>query len=215
MTDSPSATPPSSPISLSTSPPVNPTPVTTPPLDYNIPIPPLPREIPPHYPRMAGYIPQGVVDLPLPGTKGAPKKFKGKFSEVDQFLYFYERLCQKCHVTRDIDKIENIAQYCSRPVKEVLEGLSSYTAGRWSDFVKDIRKFFEADKDAKRYKVRDLEEFTNKMRRKNTVPSLDKWNKYNRGFIRIAGWLKKEGRVSDHDFNFYYWGIRKEGVWNT
>lgn len=87
----------------------------------------------------------------------------------------------------------------------MLEGLSSYSLGRWSEFVKDICKFFEAEKDAKRYKVRDLEEYTNKMRRKDTVPSLDKWNKYNRGFIRIAGWLKKEGRMSDHDYNFYYW----------
>ena len=31
----------------------------------------------------------GVVDMPLPGQKGAPKKFKGKHSDVLPFLYFY------------------------------------------------------------------------------------------------------------------------------
>ena len=50
----------------------------------------------------------GVVDLPLPGQKGAPKKFTGKHSDVLPFLYFYERLCQKHNVTSDQDMVESI-----------------------------------------------------------------------------------------------------------
>lgn len=57
-----------------------------------------------------------AADLPLPGTKGAPKKFTGKYSEVDRFLYHYARLCQKYNPIRDKDKFENISQYCSRSV---------------------------------------------------------------------------------------------------
>ena len=63
-----------------------------------------------------------AVDLPLPGTKGAPKKFKGCFSEVEMFLHHYERLCKKYNVTADKEKVENITQYCSRNVREFMEG---------------------------------------------------------------------------------------------
>ena len=87
-----------------------------------------------------------AVDLPLPGTKGAPKKFKGRFSEVETFLHYYERLCKKYNVTADKEKVENITQYCSRNVREFMEGLRSYASRVWKDFIGDIRKYFEADR---------------------------------------------------------------------
>lgn len=68
----------------------------------------------------------GVVDFPLPGQKGAPKKFKGKHSEVLTFLHFYERLCSKHHVVDDDDKVESITQYCSRSVRKFMEALPSF-----------------------------------------------------------------------------------------
>ena len=37
----------------------------------------------------------GVIDFPLPGHKSAPKKFKGKHSDVIPFIHFYEQLCIK------------------------------------------------------------------------------------------------------------------------
>ena len=132
-----------------------------------------------------------AADLPLLGAKGAPKKFTGKYSEVDRFLYHYNRLCQKYNVTRDKEKIENISQYCSRKVREVLEGLPAFSGNQWSDFVDDVRKYFEADKEAKRYKINDVEVYVRKMK-KHSMKTLEDWNRYNRGFIRIVGWLKRE-----------------------
>ena len=73
--------------------------------------------------RMAAH---SIADLPLPGTKGAPKKFKGKHSDVEPFLYFYERLCTKHHITQDDDKIDSLVHYCARTVRETLEGLKSF-----------------------------------------------------------------------------------------
>ncbi|KIP02205.1 hypothetical protein PHLGIDRAFT_79469, partial [Phlebiopsis gigantea 11061_1 CR5-6] len=145
-----------------------------------------------------------AADLPLLGAKGAPKKFTGSYSDVDQFLYHYNRLCQKFNVVSDQEKIENISQYCSRSVREVLEGLPAFTGNHWTSFTDDIRKYFEADKEAKRYRINDIEVYVQRTKKGN-MRTLEDWNKYNRGFIRIVGWLKREQRINDREANFYFW----------
>lgn len=104
-------------------------------------------------------------DLPLPGTKGAPKKFRGKHSDVEPFLYFYERLCTKHNITLDRDKIEGFVHYCSREVKETLEGLKSFNTKNWNDFVEDFKKYYEAERDKKRFKISDLTSYIKKTER--------------------------------------------------
>ena len=147
-------------------------------------------------PAVAATVQGGVVDFPLPGQKGAPKKFKGKHSEVLPFLRYYERLCQKHRVTDDGDKVENITQYCSRSVRKFMEALQSYNDKDWSQFQADIKKFYEADKDQKRFKVRDLEKLVKHSRTK-PMKTMKAWVKYGRDFIRIAGWLKSHTSISD------------------
>ena len=68
----------------------------------------------------------GSNNLPSPGTKGAPKKFTGDYSEVNKFIEAYERVCRQNKVSTDQDKVENITQYCSRSVHQFIEGLQSY-----------------------------------------------------------------------------------------
>ena len=146
----------------------------------------------------------GVVDFPLPGQKGAPKKFKGKHSEVLTFLHFYERLCSKHHVVDDDDKVESITQYCSRSVRKFMEALPSYVKKDWSAFVADIKKYYEADKDQRRFKMRDLEKLV-KHSRSRSMNTMAAWIKYGRDFIRVAGWLKSHQNISEFDYNYYFW----------
>ena len=146
----------------------------------------------------------GVVDFPLPGTKGAPKKFKGKHSDVLPFLHFYERLCRKHNVTSDTEKVENITQYCSSSVRRFMEGLPSYQTPDWAAFVRDLKKYYEADKEDKRFIIRDLEKFARHSRTR-PLRTMKAWTKYMRDFIRIGGWLRKNGRLSDYDYKFYFW----------
>ena len=146
-----------------------------------------------------------VIDLPLPGSKGAPKKFKGHHSEVERFLYFYERLCRKYNVTVEQEKVENLTQYCSRSVREFLEGLKSYGTGSWTAFREDFRKYFDVDKDVKRYKVKDLEKFVKQRSKTHKIIDIEGWIKYNRAFIRIAGWLQRNNKVTGDEYNLYYW----------
>ena len=115
----------------------------------------------------AQQVASGVIDFPLPGHKSAPKKFKGKHSDVIPFIHFYERLCIKYHVTDDTEKVENITQYCSRSVRKFMEALPSYVTPNWDQFVKDVKKFYEADKDQRRFKVRDLEKLVKHSRSKS------------------------------------------------
>ena len=77
----------------------------------------------------------GVYYLPVPGSKNAPKKFTGKFSEIKLFIKHYEKLCIQKKVTDPGDKVENITQYCSRKVREFMEGLPSYAYKDWDLFV--------------------------------------------------------------------------------
>lgn len=158
---------------------------------------------------MTQTLPLSAVDLPLPGTKGAPKKFKGHFTQVDDFIRYYERLCRKYNVILDSEKVENITQYCSREVREFMEGLGSYANRAWTTFKEDLRKYYEADRDSKRYKVRDLEKYVLRMRKK-TSPNMAAWVKYSRGFIRIGGWLRTESKLTNQEFDLYFWkGIPK------
>ncbi|EKM49115.1 uncharacterized protein PHACADRAFT_107488, partial [Phanerochaete carnosa HHB-10118-sp] len=146
----------------------------------------------------------GVVALPLPGQRGAPRKFKGKHSDVLPFLRFYGLLCDKHNVTSDRDKVESILHYCSRSVRKFMEGLRSYQRRDWNDFVSDVKRFYEADKDQERFMVRDLEKLARHSRVKS-IKTMAAWVKYCRDFIRIAGWLKQKGRLSDYDHDYYFW----------
>lgn len=148
---------------------------------------------------------RGLIDLPIVGTKGAPKKFKGQPSEVEHFLKHYEKLCDKYGVRTDADKVIGITQYCSRQVREFLEGLASYTNQTWTNFERDFKEFFNADRDDRRFRVKDLEKYVSEMRKKPTIKDLGAWRKYSRGYIRIGGWLKQHQKISNEEYNTYFW----------
>ena len=156
-------------------------------------------------PAMSQYQPRGAIDLPIEGTKGAPKKFKGRSGEVEHFLQHYEKLCAKHAVTAPQEKIENMTQYCSRQVREFLEGLSSYSAGDWTRFKKDFKEFFNADKDDRRFRVKDLEKYVTEARSKPAMRDLVAWRKYSRGFIRISGWLEQHHKITADENATYFW----------
>ena len=152
----------------------------------------------------------GPNSLPIVGSKGAPKKFRGRYDEVKPFLRHYERLCALKSVTQDRDKVENVTQYCSREVREFMEGLPSYRLGSWELFSRDVLKYFDAERDARRYRIKDLERYVQRTRRTPKFNSLATWKRYNRGYIRIAGWLVNKNKLDEATNSLYYWkGIPK------
>lgn len=150
--------------------------------------------------------PRGAIDLPILGTKGAPHKFRGTAHRVESFLRHYEKLCDKYAVTSAKEKIENLTQYCSREVREFLEGLKSYTGNNWATFKKDIKEYYNTDREERRFRLRDLEKYCEHYRSQNHgYRDLSAWRTYSRGFIRIAGWLREKNKITDSEYNTYLW----------
>jgi hypothetical protein len=148
--------------------------------------------------------------MPNPGTKAAPAKFKGGFSEVKGFLKHYEKLCDYNNVASDTDKCESITQYMSCHVTEFVEGLASFRTPNWSKLKSDILKYYDADLDTKRYRRKDLISYV-KTSRDKKIPNLTAWKKYVRGFIRIGGWLEQANKLTQEEYASYFWeGIYKK-----
>jgi hypothetical protein len=147
---------------------------------------------------------RSILTLPNPGTKAAPAKFKGEFSEVKDFLKHYEKLCDYHNVS------ESITQYMSRHVTEFVEGLPSFRTCNWSKLKADILKYYDADLDMKHYRRKDLLSYVRTTRGKK-IPTLTAWKKYVRGFIRIGGWLEQAKKLTSEEYASYFWeGIYKK-----
>ncbi|KAG2079508.1 uncharacterized protein F5147DRAFT_592260, partial [Suillus discolor] len=142
--------------------------------------------------------------LPLPGGKRAPAKFKGKYNQVKTFIRHYEKLCDQCSITTDQEICENVTLYCSSSIRRLIEILPSFRSNNWTDLKADFNSLFDADRDAKRYKVRSLVSFVNK-RRSASIRTLSDWKKYTRDFVAIGGWLLAKSKISSNDHATYFW----------
>ncbi|TBU21913.1 hypothetical protein BD311DRAFT_782659 [Dichomitus squalens] len=143
------------------------------------------------------------MDMPVEGTKLAPKLFKGEASEVEPFLRRYERLATLHNLTAK-ERCETVTDYCNRHVRETIEGFKAYHESNWDQLKADIRKYWNADLESKRFRVKDLEVFVAYSQRHN-ITELRQWRKYLRNFIRVAGWLHSQGKLSDYDYAYHMW----------
>ena len=146
----------------------------------------------------------GTANLPVAGTRSSPKKFKGQYYTVKPFLRHYERLCLKHQITDEKDKCENILQYCSREAKDCIKGLPGYEQRQWSDLVNEIKDIFDADRDEKKYKLKNLTRYSEKYREKK-INTLAKWKEYVRGFTAIETYLKGKKNISQETINTTFW----------
>ncbi|KAI1791113.1 hypothetical protein LXA43DRAFT_973301 [Ganoderma leucocontextum] len=136
---------------------------------------------------------RSIMDMPLEGGKLAPKTFKGDPADVESFLRRFERLAILHHLTSQ-ERCEMVTDYCGRIVRETIEGFKAYRDGNWETLKADIRKF----------RVKDLETFVIHTQKQN-IYELRDWRKYLRNFIRVAGWLRGQSKLSDDDYAYYMW----------
>ena len=87
----------------------------------------------------------GKHALPMSHERSAPKKFKGKYYQIRDFLEHYNRLCAAKQVTGK-DKIQSITQYCKRKEQDFIKSLPSYDQDDWDDFEKDLLLYYDAAK---------------------------------------------------------------------
>src|ERR1700729_3643862 len=155
------------------------------------------------------HVSNSVLTMPIPGTKLAPEKFRGDFHKVKEFIQHYERLCIQNNVTSDQEKCETLLRYCSKREKQTIKNIPSFTTPNWSKLRSDMLKLYDADLDTKRYKVKDIRNFSRTQKAKR-IRDLATWKKYCRKFLRIAGSLLNGAKISNKEYATYFWqGIPK------
>ncbi|KAH9855427.1 hypothetical protein C2E23DRAFT_724041, partial [Lenzites betulinus] len=144
-----------------------------------------------------------VLDMPVEGSRRAPKQFRGEASDVEPFLRKYERLALSYHLSNQ-EKCETVTDYCGRVVRETIEGFPSYQQGNWTQLKEDIRVFWNADLESKRFRIKDLQRFVSESKQE-PVKELRDWRQYLRNYVRIAGWLQGKQKISEADYAYYMW----------
>jgi hypothetical protein len=145
-----------------------------------------------------------ILTMPLPDTKAAPEKFRGRYTRIKSFLIHYELLLDQNNVLSDKDKCELVTRYCSRKVTEFIQALPSYTDKKWANLKDDLLKYYDADLDNKKYRVKDLVNLVKACKDKK-LKNLAAWREYGRRFITVGGWLRKRGKISGDEYATYYW----------
>ena len=156
---------------------------------------------------------KSILTIPLVGNKKALKKFTGDYREVSRFIRHFEKLCQQYNITLDLDKCNTIRLYCSTSVVEFIEGLKSFIDGEWDTLRKDLENYYDAVFHTQCFKKKDLTEFVKKTKYKH-IGDLAAWWRYARDYIKIGGWLKGKGKITEDKLNTYFWTGIGYGLWS-
>ena len=103
-----------------------------------------------------------------------------------------------------LERFNLITCYVSHQVSEVIEGLTEYHSKNWQDFVTQMKKLYNHAKTKKRYTQRDLDSFISDKLHK-FIHDLSNFWKYQRGFLRIGGWLRQHNKIMDDQFRKSFW----------
>jgi hypothetical protein len=153
---------------------------------------------------------KNVHDMPPLGTKYAPEKFKGRYNKVVSFLDHYERLLGQNNVTIEAEKCKTILMYCSRKVRDLIEGLDAFTSPDWTALKESLLDCYDADRDSLRWKEKDLIAFVRRHRKKS-IKSMSDWKTYHRKFMRIGNWLLAHKKIDNSRHQGYFWaGIPRD-----
>jgi hypothetical protein len=155
-------------------------------------------------PTMAAAPTHTVLNMPIPKTKLAPETFRGDYSKVKEFIEHYDRLIIQHNVLTHKDRCETITRYCGRREKETIKNIPSYSTPDWTRLREDILKVYDADRDTKRYTLKDVMMFA-KRKQKQRIPDLAAWKQYVRSFLRVAGSLLKNQKLTQDEHATYFW----------
>ena len=155
--------------------------------------------------------PEGTItSLPTRNGKGAPDIFKGDYRDVEQFLDHFEALCDEKNVVKGEHKCKGLVRYCSREVRETLEGLQAFTDKHYDDFKKEFIYHYDKDREKQRYKLKDLYSLARKWRERK-IENLETFKRYHLKYLRIGGWLLKHKKLVESEHRRWFWaGLHKK-----
>ncbi|KAJ6506226.1 hypothetical protein C8R47DRAFT_1209423 [Mycena vitilis] len=167
-------------------------------------------------PRMKSAVPlfgssnRTVLDMPLRGSRDAPKTFRGHHSEVEYFIAHYDRLLVKFHVNDPEDQCRLILDYCATDVQGFIRASKYFQQNRWPKLRIEILQCYDADKAISRYKPSDIATYT--LRTKSRpFQNLSQWKKYYIKYKTMAGILLQQGHITQVNYDVYFWlGIEQD-----
>jgi hypothetical protein len=150
-----------------------------------------------------------VLDMPVPRSRLAPRKFKGDYKVVREFVEQVEKLLTKNNVVNGKEKCEALRQYCSSKVKQTVEGMPPYAKGDWDQFKTMFLQAYDAERSDLRYTEKYLISQC-RYTRDQPISSLKDFKRYQRHYYSVAGWLLSKKRIDDTKFSKYFWcGLHK------
>lgn len=150
------------------------------------------------------------IDLPSPGSKQAPKTFKGHHRDVERFLAHFKYLCHQKAVIGPKEKCLGLVQYCSYDVADLLEGLEEYEKDDYDGLIKKFQHLYDGGRRKGEYHIGHIEEFTRAWRGED-IQTLEVFKQYHREYIQVAGVLKSAGRIDTKEFNRGFWeGLNRD-----
>jgi hypothetical protein len=90
-----------------------------------------------------------ILTMPLPDTKAAPERFRGRYNKIKSFLTHYKLLLEKNNVLGEKDRCELVTRYCSWKVTEFIQALPSYSERKWENLMNGLLKYYDADLEQK------------------------------------------------------------------
>ncbi|KAH8082031.1 hypothetical protein BXZ70DRAFT_1068334 [Cristinia sonorae] len=151
------------------------------------------------------------LDVPNPGTRNAPKTFRGDAEDLQPFMRQFERMA-RLHGLTEAEKCQMVGDYCSLRVRETILGFDSYRAEDWENLRVEIEKAYDLDSVTKRYTISELRRTCKKYAGEKDRPlnSMKAWRHYIQDFYRVAGSLLTNKKISQEDFTVSFWkGIPK------
>ncbi|KAJ7062201.1 hypothetical protein C8F01DRAFT_1252030 [Mycena amicta] len=150
------------------------------------------------------------LDMPVPGSKEAPKTFRGKYHEVERFIRHIEHLFTKNRITNDKERCTLILDYCSTNVQNVIRTMEYFRTPRWTGLRREILRMFDAERTQHKYRPVDVVSFAREMN-KRSLNSMTQWRRYSVKYNTIAGGPYTQGRLSEENYLGYFWfGIPKD-----
>jgi len=123
-------------------------------------------------------LPEGTItSLPVRKSKSAPDTFKGDYRDIGIFWDHFEVLCDEKNVLRDEHKCNGLVRYCSRGVRETLEGLKAFTDKDYNELKREFIDLYDKDREKKRYRLKDLQALVKKWKKKK-ITNLETFKRY-------------------------------------
>ncbi|KAJ7864419.1 hypothetical protein B0H14DRAFT_2348530 [Mycena olivaceomarginata] len=141
--------------------------------------------------------------MPIRGTKSAPAAFEGDYDEVEHFIMHCEKILFN-NVVDPADQCTCIPEYCLQSVEDFIRAMPAFNDHNSLRLKKRILKYYDAELTRLGRRPKDVPNLILKSHQ-HSLKTLTQWKKYHRKYLGVAGRLHSKGKISELQFNGYFW----------